>query len=80
MCTLEFEFGYIFSKLRARLSLDNVNKLVFLARNENLYLEVRLEFCKHCLNMQTRTCVCACVRVCMHIGGWVDGGVGWCAR
>ena len=28
--------GYIISKLRSRLSPDNVNKLVFLARNENL--------------------------------------------
>ena len=32
------EAGYIVSKLRARLSPDNVNKLVFLARNENLRL------------------------------------------
>ena len=32
------EAGYIDSKLRARLSPDNVNKLVFLARNENLRL------------------------------------------
>ena len=45
--------GYIVSKLRARLSPDNVNRLVFLARNENLYFEVRLvEFHKRCLNMQ----------------------------
>ena len=32
--------GYIVSDLRARLSPDNVNKLVFLARNANLYFEV----------------------------------------
>ena len=47
--------GYIISKLRALLSPDNGNKCVFLARNKNLYFEVRLvEFRKHCLNMQTR--------------------------
>ena len=44
--------GYLISKLRSRLSPDNVNKLVFLARNENLYFEVRLvEFHKRCLNI-----------------------------
>ena len=48
--------GYIVSKLRARLCPDNVNKLVFLARSEYLYFEVKLvEFRKRCLNMQTRT-------------------------
>ena len=46
--------GYIVSNLRAQLCPDNVNKLVFLARNENLYFEARLvEFRKHRLNMQT---------------------------